>query len=69
VANVVDSSATLALVAAGFVAATAVGIKRPAFALLIGFILFPATTWIPMLLATAVATAVIGNKSAELTNH
>jgi H+/Cl- antiporter ClcA len=69
VANVVDSSATLSLVAAGFVAAIAVGIKRPVFAVLIGFILFPATTWIPMLLATAVAVAVIGNKSAELTNH
>jgi H+/Cl- antiporter ClcA len=69
VANVVDSSATLSLVAAGFVAAIAVGIKRPVFAVLIGFILFPATTWIPMLLATAVAVAVIGNKSAEVTNH
>jgi H+/Cl- antiporter ClcA len=65
----VNSSATLALVAAGFVAATAVGIKRPVFALLIGFILFPATTWIPMLLATAVAIAIIGNRSAELTHH
>jgi len=69
IADLVNSSATLGLVAAGFVAASAVGIKRPAFALLIGLIMFPATTWIPMLLATVVAVAVIGNKSAELSSH
>jgi H+/Cl- antiporter ClcA len=69
VAELVNSSATLGLVAAGFVAASAVGIKRPAFALLIGFILFPATTWIPMLLATVIAVAVIGKRSAELPSH
>lgn len=69
VADVVNSSATLGLVAAGFVAASAVGIKRPVFALLIGIIMFPSTTWIPMLLATVVAVAVIGNKSAELSSH
>lgn len=69
VAQLVSSSATLGLVAAGFVAASAVGIKRPAFALLIGFILFPSTTWIPMLLATVVAVAVIGKRSAELPSH
>ena len=69
VADLVNSSATLGLVAAGFVAASAVGIKRPAFALLIGFILFPSTTWIPMLLATVIAVAVIGKRSAELPSH
>lgn len=69
VAELVNSSATLGLVAAGFVAASAVGIKRPAFALLIGFILFPSTTWIPMLLATVIAVAVIGKRSAELPSH
>lgn len=69
VAELVSSSATLGLVAAGFVAASAVGIKRPVFALLIGFILFPSSTWIPMLLATVIAVAVIGKKSAELPTH
>ena len=69
VADIVDSSATLGLVAAGFVAASAVGIRRPALALLLGFVLFPATTWIPMLLATVIAVAVIGKRSAELPSH
>lgn len=69
IADVVNSSATLGLVAAGFVAASAVGIKRPALALLIGFVMFPATTLIPMLLATVVAVVVIGNKSIELPSH
>lgn len=69
VAELVNSSATLGLAAAGFVAASAVGIKRPVFALLIGFILFPATTWVPMLLATVIAIAVIGKKSVEPPSH
>ena len=69
IAELVSSSATLGLAAAGFVAASAVGIKRPAFALLIGFILFPASTWVPMLLATVIAVAVIGKRSAELPAH
>lgn len=69
VAEAVNSSATLGLVAAGFVAASAVGIRRPALALLLGFVLFPSTTWIPMLLATVIAVAVIGKRSAELPSH
>ena len=69
VSDLVNSSATLGLVAAGFVAASAVGIRRPALALLLGFVLFPSTTWIPMLLATVIAVAVIGKKSAELPSH
>lgn len=69
VADIVDSSATLGLVAAGFVAASAVGIRRPALALLLGFVLFPSMTWIPMLLATVIAVAVIGKRSAELPSH
>jgi hypothetical protein len=32
-------------------------------------VLFPATTWIPMLLATVIAVAVIGKRSAELPSH
>ncbi len=69
VAELVNSSATLGLVAAGFVAASAVGIRRPALALLLGFVLFPSTTYIPMLLATVIAIAVIGKRSAELPSH
>jgi H+/Cl- antiporter ClcA len=69
VAELVNSSATLGLVAAGFVAASAVGLRRPALALLLGFVLFPATTWIPMLFATVIAVAVIGKRSAELPSH
>jgi H+/Cl- antiporter ClcA len=69
VAELVNSSATLGLVAAGFVAASAVGIRRPALALLLGFVLFPATTWIPMLFATVIAVALIGKRSAELPSH
>ena len=69
VAELVNSSATLGLVAAGFVAASAVGIRRPALALLLGFVLFPSTTYIPMLLATVIAVAVIGKRSAELPSH
>lgn len=69
VTDLVNSSATLGLVAAGFVAASAVGIRRPALALLLGFVLFPSTTYIPMLLATVIAVAVIGKRSAELPSH
>ena len=69
VGELVNSSATLGLVAAGFVAASAVGIRRPALALLLGFVLFPSTTYIPMLLATVIAVAVIGKRSAELPSH
>jgi H+/Cl- antiporter ClcA len=69
VGELVNSSAILGLVAAGFVAASAVGIRRPALALLLGFVLFPSTTWIPMLLATVIAVAVIGKRSAELPSH
>ena len=69
VTDIVNSSATLGLVAAGFVAASAVGIRRPALALLLGFVLFPSTTYIPMLLATVIAVAVIGKRSAELPSH
>ena len=69
VAELVNSSATLGLVAAGFVAASAVGIRRPALALLLGFVLFPSTTYIPMLLATVIAIAIIGKRSAELPSH
>lgn len=69
VAELVNSSATLGLVAAGFVAASAVGIRRPALALLLGFVLFPSTTYIPMLLAAVIAIAVIGKRSAELPSH
>ena len=69
VSGMVGSSATLGLVAAGFVAASAVGIRRPALALLLGFVLFPSTTYIPMLLATVIAVAVIGKRSAELPSH
>ncbi len=69
VAELVNSSATLGLVAAGFVAASAVGIRRPALALLLGFVLFPSTTYIPMLLATVIAVAIIGKRSAELPSH
>ena len=68
-ADLVNSSATLGLVAAGFVAASAVGIRRPALALLLGFVLFPSSTWIPMLLATVIAVAVIGKRSVELSSH
>lgn len=69
VTDLVNSSATLGLVAAGFVAASAVGIRRPALALLLGFVLFPSPTYIPMLLATVIAVAVIGKRSAELPSH
>jgi H+/Cl- antiporter ClcA len=69
VGELVNSSATLGLVAAGFVAASAVGIRRPALALLLGFVLFPSTTYIPMLLATVIAVATIGKRSAELPSH
>ena len=69
VGELVNSSATLGLVAAGFVAASAVGIRRPALALLLGFVLFPSTTYIPMLLATVIAVAIIGKRSAELPSH
>ena len=69
VSGIVGSSATLGLVAAGFVAASAVGIRRPALALLLGFVLFPSTTYIPMLLATVIAVVVIGKRSAEIPGH
>jgi len=57
IAEFVNTPAPLAFVAAGFVAASAVGIKRPVIALFIGLLLFPKETWIPMLIAAAIAMA------------
>ena len=62
--ELVNSPAPLALVAAGFVAASAVGIKRPVIALFIGLLLFPKETWIPMLIATAIAMATTDEQSS-----
>jgi H+/Cl- antiporter ClcA len=56
-----NSSTPLTFVAAGFVAAAAVGIRKPVLAFLLGALLFPKQTWIPMLLATAIAMATTEN--------
>ena len=60
-----QSSAPLTFAAAGFVAASAVGLKRPVIALLLGIMLFPKETWIPMLLATAIAMATTENTATH----
>jgi H+/Cl- antiporter ClcA len=56
-----QSGTPLTFAAAGFVAASAVGIRKPALALLLGILLFPKETWISMLLATVVAIATTDN--------
>jgi H+/Cl- antiporter ClcA len=68
VVELVGSSATLSLVAAGFVAASAVGIRRPLLALILGFVLFPQTTWLAMLLAAAISISML-NKRPVLLEH
>ncbi|CAB4345378.1 unannotated protein [freshwater metagenome] len=60
-----NSSAPLAFAAAGFVAASAVGIRKPVLALLLGLLLFPKETWIPMLLATVIAMATTDNSAKQ----
>jgi H+/Cl- antiporter ClcA len=66
VAELVGSSATLSLVAAGFVAASAVGIRRPLLALILGFVLFPQTTWLAMLLSAAIAISMLSKRPVSL---
>jgi H+/Cl- antiporter ClcA len=66
VAEIVSSSATLSLVAAGFVAASAVGIRRPLLALILGFVLFPQTTWLAMLLAAAISISMLSKRPVSL---
>ncbi len=61
--QIVGSTATLALAAVGFVAGVTVGIRKPILALLCGLLFFPAETWLPMLLAIAVAQAITSNIS------
>lgn len=68
ISEFVNSPAPLALVAAGFVAASAVGIKRPIIALFLGLLLFPKETWIPMLLATAIAIATTDKDKAAISH-
>jgi len=55
--DLTHSSSPLAFAAAGFIAASAAGLRKPLFALFLGVLLFPKETWIPMLLATAVVAA------------
>ena len=66
VGELVGSSATLSLVAAGFVAASAVGIRRPLLALILGFVLFPQTTWLAMLLAAAISISMLTKRPVSL---
>jgi H+/Cl- antiporter ClcA len=66
VSDLVGSSATLSLVAAGFVAASAVGIRRPLLALILGFMLFPQTTWLAMLLAAAISISMLNKRPVSL---
>jgi H+/Cl- antiporter ClcA len=66
VAELVGSSATLSLVAAGFVAASAVGIRRPLLALILGFVLFPQTTYLAMLLAAAISISMLNKRPVSL---
>jgi H+/Cl- antiporter ClcA len=66
VGELVGSSATLSLVAAGFVAASAVGIRRPLLALILGFILFPQGTWLAMLLAAAISISMLNKRPVSL---
>jgi H+/Cl- antiporter ClcA len=66
VAELAGSSATLSLVAAGFVAASAVGIRRPLLALILGFVLFPQTTWLAMLLAAAISISMLNKRPVTL---
>ena len=66
VSDLVGSTATLSLVAAGFVAASAVGIRRPLLALILGFVLFPQTTWLAMLLAAAISISMLNKRPVSL---
>jgi H+/Cl- antiporter ClcA len=63
--QLVGSTATLALAAVGFVSAVTVGVRKPVLSLLIGVLFFPAQTWLPMLLAIAVAHAITSNFALE----
>jgi H+/Cl- antiporter ClcA len=54
-----DVSSTITLVAAGFTAGAAVGVRRPVFTLLLLILFFPTDAWPAMTLATGAAAIVL----------
>ena len=65
--QVVDSSATLALTAAGYVAACVVNLRKPVLVLVIFMFLFPSSTWLAMAIAMAIGSMLMSKESAS--NH
>lgn len=61
VGQIVSSPATLALAAVGFAAAVTVGVRKPLLSIIFGLLFFPAGTWVPMVLAVAIAQGLSSN--------
>ena len=62
--QVVDSPATLALAASGYVAACVVNLRKPVLVLVIFMFLFPPSTWLAMAIAMAVGSLLISKEPA-----
>lgn len=62
--QVVDSPATLALAASGYVAACVVNLRKPILVLIIFMFLFPTSTWLAMALSMGIATLFISKEPA-----
>ena len=59
--QIVGSPATLALAAVGFAAAVTVGVRKPLLSIIFGLLFFPAGTWLPLVLAVAIAQGLSSN--------
>lgn len=60
--QVVDSPATMALAASGYVAACVVNLRKPILVLIIFMFLFPASTWLAMAMSMGIATLFISKE-------
>lgn len=60
--QIVDSPATLALAASGYVAACVVNLRKPILVLVIFMFLFPASTWLSMAISMAIASLVMSKE-------
>ncbi len=60
--QVVDSPATMALAASGYVAACVVNLRKPVLVLVIFMFLFPASTWLAMAISMAVGSMLMSKE-------
>ena len=59
-------SNTLAFAGVGFVSAVTVALRKPILSIVLGFLFFPASTWLALLIGTGVALAVVRQQSESV---